>query len=152
MDAVLGESDAAQIEGTGRKIATINITEDSGLQITADSVIVNQDFLAKNPEVVKGFLLATLKGALYAKDHPNEAIDLAQKVAPTFSRQQLELQYKYEDSWIWNKYTPAKEKFGCQNMEGWTNLQNLLADNKQIDKKIDLTQMVDNSYLPYSCT
>jgi NitT/TauT family transport system substrate-binding protein len=151
VDAVLGESDAAQIEGTGRAVSTFNVTEDAGLQITADSVILNEDYLKKNPDMVKGFLRATLKGAAYAKEHPEEAIDMAQKVAPTFARKQIELQYKYEDSWIWSKYTP-KDKFGCQSMEGWTNLQNLLADNKQIDKKIDLTQLVDNSYLPYQCS
>jgi NitT/TauT family transport system substrate-binding protein len=148
LDAVLGESDAAQIEGTGRALYTFNVTDDAGLQITADSVIVNEDFLKKNPDVVRGFLRATIKGGLYAKAHPREAVDLMAKVAPTFNRRQLELQYKYEDSWIWTKFTP-KDKFGLQSMEGWRNLQDLLFDNKQITKKIDLEELVDNSYLPY---
>jgi NitT/TauT family transport system substrate-binding protein len=147
LDAVLGESDAADLEGAGHPVHTFNVTEESGLQITADSVIANEDWLKKNPDLARAFLRATIKGGLYAKEHPDEAIDFMAKVAPTHSREQLELQYKYEDSWIWTKFTP-KDKFGFQNMEGWNNLQDLLFENKQIDKKIELTDLIDNSYLP----
>jgi NitT/TauT family transport system substrate-binding protein len=147
LDAVLGESDAAEMEGAGHPVYTFNVTEESGLQITADSVIANEDWLKKNPDLARAFLRATVKGAMYAKEHENEAIDFMAKVAPTHSRDQLELQYKYEDSWIWTKFTP-KDKFGVQSMEGWSNLQDMLFDNKQIDRKIELQDLVDNSYLP----
>ena len=69
-------------------------------------------------------------------------------MAPTFTRKQLELLYHMEDTWIWTRFTP-KDRFGWQPMEGWMNLQELLFDNKQIPTKIDLKELVDNSFLPY---
>jgi NitT/TauT family transport system substrate-binding protein len=148
LDAVLGQSDVARLEGQGYPVHYFNVAEDAGFQMVADSVIVSEDFLKRSPDVVRGFLRATIKGAHYAKAHPGEAIDAATKAAPTFSRKQLEILYNMEDGWIWTRYTP-KDKFGWQPMEGWTNLQDLLFDNKQIQTKIDLKELVDNSFLPY---
>jgi NitT/TauT family transport system substrate-binding protein len=148
IDAALSQSDVADLEAEGHPMYKLSVTEDSGFNIVADSIFANEDFLNKNPDVVRAFLRATLKGADYTRQHPDEAIGFAQKVAPTFTQKQLEAQYQLEDSWIWNKFTPA-DKFGFQQVDSWNNLQDLLFDNKQIDKKIDMKELVDNSYLPY---
>jgi NitT/TauT family transport system substrate-binding protein len=148
IDAALSQSDVADLEAEGHEMVKVSVTEDSGFNIVADSIFANEDFLNKNPEVVKAFLRATLKGADYTRQHPDEAIGFAQKVAPTFTQKQLQEQYRLEDSWIWNKFTP-NDKFGFQQVDSWNNLQDLLFDNKQIDKKIDMKELVDNSYLPY---
>jgi NitT/TauT family transport system substrate-binding protein len=148
IDAALSQSDVADLEAEGHEMVKVSVTEDSGFNIVADSIFANEDYLKKNPEVVRAFLRATLKGADYTRQHPDEAIGFAQKVAPTFTQKQLQAQYQLEDSWIWNKFTPA-DKFGFQQVDSWNNLQDLLFDNKQIDKKIDMKELVDNSYLPY---
>jgi NitT/TauT family transport system substrate-binding protein len=148
VDATLEQSGVAQMEAEGHKIHKLLITEDAGFELVADSIFANEDFLKKNPELVKAFLRATLKGAMYAHEHPDEAVEEGLKIAPTFSKRQLELQFGLEESWTWTKFTP-KDKFGLQSMQSWNNLQDVLFENQQIDKKIDMTELVDNSYLPY---
>ena len=68
--------------------------------------------------------------------------------SPEWDRLEARQDLAMEDSWIWTKFTP-KDRFGWQPMEGWTNLQDLLFDNKLIQTKIDLKELVDNSFLPY---
>jgi NitT/TauT family transport system substrate-binding protein len=148
VDATLEQSGVARLEAEGYKIHKLLITEDAGFELVADSIFANEEWLNKNPEIARAFLRATLKGGMYAHEHPSEAVDEALKIAPTFTKRQLELQYALEESWTWTKFTP-KDKFGVQSIESWGNLQEVLFDNQQIDKKIDLKELVDNSYLPY---
>ena len=147
VDASLEQSGVARLQAEGYKIHNLLITEDAGFEVVADSFLANEDFLKRNPDVVRGFLRATIKGIQYGREHPDEVIAATLKRAPTFTRKQLELQYKLEDSWIFTKFTP-KDRFGAQSLQSWSNLQDILFENGQIDKKIDLKELVDNSYLP----
>jgi NitT/TauT family transport system substrate-binding protein len=147
VDASLEQSGVARLQAEGYKIHNLLITEDAGFEVVADSFFANEDFLKKSPEVVRGFLRATIKGIQYGREHQDEVIAATLKRAPTFTKKQLELQYKLEDSWIFTTFTP-KDRFGVQSLQSWSNLQDILFENGQIDKRIDLKELVDNSYLP----
>jgi NitT/TauT family transport system substrate-binding protein len=75
-----GLSAAAKASGT--ELQTF-LPGDHGLQLYSNGIGVKEDYLAKNPEVVRGFVRAALKGWKFALDHPDRATDDLIKFVPS---------------------------------------------------------------------
>ncbi|RAI02197.1 ABC transporter substrate-binding protein [Acuticoccus sediminis] len=65
---------------------TTFVTEDYGVSFPRDTLIVNEETLADDPELVEGFLRASIKGWIYAFQNPEEAVDIVMEAAPTLNR------------------------------------------------------------------
>ncbi len=61
--------------------------EDYGVPSMGLTYITRQVMVEENPDVVKRFLKATLKGVQYAVDHREEALDIVMKYAPGEQRE-----------------------------------------------------------------
>jgi ABC-type nitrate/sulfonate/bicarbonate transport system substrate-binding protein len=105
---------------------------------------VNNDFAAKNPEVVKAFLRATAKGWEYTIQHPEEALKLLFKAHP-------EIDTKYNTQKLPLVIKLMGDKFGAFNPKTWQALHDLYADQHMLggDVKLD-GQVYTNKYLPAS--
>jgi NitT/TauT family transport system substrate-binding protein len=60
---------------------------DYGLRGLANGWVVNNDFLQKNPDVVKGFVRAFVRGELFTYQHPVEASNIQLKYVPELNAQ-----------------------------------------------------------------
>jgi NitT/TauT family transport system substrate-binding protein len=60
--------------------------ESFGISIPRDTLIVSETTAKEKPELVKAFLLATIRGWQEARRDPKAAIDAVMKVAPTLER------------------------------------------------------------------
>jgi NitT/TauT family transport system substrate-binding protein len=59
-------------EGVHEKLQTF-IPADNGLQLYSNGIGVTEQYLSQNPQVVRGFVRAALKGWKFALDHPAKA-------------------------------------------------------------------------------
>jgi NitT/TauT family transport system substrate-binding protein len=66
------------------------VAEDSGITFPRDTVIVSRETAQKNPELVKAFLRASIRGWREAMANPKEAVDMLMKISPTLNRAQQE--------------------------------------------------------------
>ena len=57
------------------------------LTLYGNGILVAEDFLNKNPEAVKKFVKASMKGFLYAFEHPDEAAGFVLKHQPILDRE-----------------------------------------------------------------
>jgi len=62
----------------GAKVVTF-LFADHGLDLYSNGIGAKESYLKDHPDVVKGFVRATLKGYQYAFRHPEEAADIIQK-------------------------------------------------------------------------
>lgn len=62
----------AAAAGVNEKLQTF-MPADNGLQLYSNGIGVTEQYLAKNPEVVKGFVRAAMKGWKFALDNPDKA-------------------------------------------------------------------------------
>ncbi len=76
MDQAIKLQDATQKQVTPIRFA------DFGVNMVSSGIIVQKDFLAKNPDLVKRFLRATQKSMEEAAKNPDAAIDAMLKLAP----------------------------------------------------------------------
>lgn len=54
---------------------------DYGYQLYGDAIVATEAMLKEKPDLVRRFLAATLRGNLYAFDHPDEAVSILSKYA-----------------------------------------------------------------------
>jgi NitT/TauT family transport system substrate-binding protein len=59
---------------------------DHGLDLYSNGIGAKESFLKENPETVKGFVRATLKGYQYAFQNKSEAADIIQKYAKALNK------------------------------------------------------------------
>src|SRR5262249_17432925 len=55
---------------------------DAGMDIYANGIVAASDTIRKDPEMVRRFVAATLKGIQYAFDHPEEAGQIMNRARP----------------------------------------------------------------------
>ncbi len=92
VDAILGSADnyAIQVEQQGEKAVTLPFS-DNGIATIAHSIIVNTDYAKKNPEVVRKFIGASMRGwAAAATDH-DAAVDAVAKSFPANAKRDRNL-------------------------------------------------------------
>ena len=68
-------------EGTGADIDAFRFA-DYGLDLYGDGIIVKTALIKSNPDLIRRFMAATLKGSEYAFDHPGEAVTILRKSNP----------------------------------------------------------------------
>ncbi len=70
--------------GYGDKVGTIDMN-DQGVAMLEDNIFCTKDFAAKNPNTVKAFLAASLKGWEYACNNPEEAAQIVYEAGSSVS-------------------------------------------------------------------
>ncbi len=120
--------------------------EEHGITFPRDTLIVSRDTAQKNPELVKAFLRASIKGWRDAAANPKEAVDIVMKVAPTLNRVQ-------QESMLTEAYKLMTA--GKARTEGLFNIDpaalksahDFLLANKVLTKPIDVNVAFDGSFL-----
>lgn len=100
-----------------------------------------KSFLNKNNETLKDFTSAINKGLEFVKN--NDAKTIAKVILPEFPDISLEDltvivdNYKKYDSWLSDPFI---------NEQSFNNLQDILEDNKLIDKRMPYSKLINNLY------
>jgi len=141
VDAMLGytEDQPVSVELRGEEVNRITLS-DHGIDLYSTNIIVNQQFLAENPDLVRRFLSATLDGWRTAVAHPEKALSAYMSARPEsdsrFNRanfEQLIPLLKSEDTEI--------KGLGAQNAQRWEETQEILFNLGMIDHKQDVTEL-----------
>jgi NitT/TauT family transport system substrate-binding protein len=89
------------IEIRGKKQVHIFWFADYGVTVVSNGIIVHDDLIKSDPQLVRAFVPPTIKGFLYGRQHPDEAVASVVKYLPTVDpaivRRELELSWK---TWV----------------------------------------------------
>lgn len=92
-------------------------------------IVTSEDYLNKNPEIVKSFLEATKKGYQYAIENPKESADIFLEANPEFDKDFI---YASQD-----KVSTTYSKDGYQDPEVWKSFIQFLIDHEIISADND---------------
>jgi NitT/TauT family transport system substrate-binding protein len=146
VDAILGSIDAYQIqaESQGAQLDVYRFA-DHGVPTVSTSIFASNDYLKSNPDVVKKFIAASLKGWGFALDHPDQAIKDLKKVFPEVN-DKLATQ---ELAAITPLFCSGGAKYiGKAEDALWTKSQDLLAQVKLLPAGQDPKSYYSSDYLP----
>lgn len=121
---------------------------ENGLDLYGNSILVSNEFAAKNPNAVKGFLKAMVKGMQATAANPGEAVEAVLKRNSVVTKP-VELE-RLQMALAQNFITPAVKKDGFGGVQG-----DKLARNIQVQKEArnlknppSAEQVFDGSFLP----
>lgn len=104
----------------------------------------NEMMIEENPDTVKAFVHAAVKGYEYAIEHPEDAADILIEQEPDLDPSLV----KRSQKWLAPKYQDDAEQFGIQEKERWELVSDFMLQHDIIDEAIDVNKSFTNEFLP----
>jgi ABC-type nitrate/sulfonate/bicarbonate transport system substrate-binding protein len=116
------------------------------LDILGHTTVVNNDFLAQNPEAVRGFLRAWAKGMQYAIENPEATVDLILQNFPENDRAATEWSVgKYGE--YWSEEQAQSGGLLSFTPELWESTKDVMV-NGGLMEDVDISGLYTTDYLP----
>ena len=116
------------------------------LPIIGQSFAVHNDFLAENPEAVRGFLEGWARGAKYMIDHPEETVELVLETFPELEREGVEWSTARFIE-FWSVEQTRADGLLSFTPEMWESTKDMLVD-ADLMEEVDVTESYTREYLP----
>lgn len=135
------------IEARGKKKVRMFWFADHGVTAVSNGIIVHQDLLKSDPELVRAFVTPTIKGFLYGRQNPEEAISIVKQYSPTvnaaIAMRQMELSWK---SWV----TPNTrgKPLGWSSEKDWQGTIDTLKRYGGVTTALTTDQLYTNEFVP----
>jgi NitT/TauT family transport system substrate-binding protein len=144
-DVIVGYTANEPIQLKARGIAVTEIRVADYAQLTANGILSNEKMVAENPEVVRAFVGAFLKGLQYTIDHPDEALILSAAYIPNFADLDADVQKEVLARSIeqWRS-----DRLGYSDPQAWENMQSILLDMGLLSERLDLSKAFTNAFIP----
>jgi NitT/TauT family transport system substrate-binding protein len=133
---------ATEVKEAGYKI-NILYPDDYGVHFFGNSIFTRDDYIAKNPDVVRRFLRATLKGWSYAVENPTAVGQMVVKYKPN-ANAALEIAEMIASIPIVNT---GEDYVGWMKPEIWVGMESTLREQNVLTKPLDLTQLYTMRFL-----
>ena len=146
VDAILGSIDAYQIqlEAQGAQLDNFRFA-DYGVPTVSTSIFANDTYIKDNPDVIKKFIAASLKGWSFALDNPEKAVKDLKSVFPEMNEKLA----ASELAAITPLFCSGGAKYiGKAEDALWVKSQDLLAEVKLLPAGQDPKSYYTNAYLP----
>lgn len=144
-DIIVGYAANEPIQLRAQGIAVTELRVADYAQLAANGLLASEKVIVENPELVRAFVGAFLKGLKDTIATPDEAYELSASHIPNFAdldanaqRQVLEVS---TGQW-------QTERLGYSDPQAWENMQNVLLDMGLIAEKMDLSKAFTNEFIP----
>lgn len=118
--------------------------QDKTLDFYSPVIISTENNIARNPELVKKFMLATSQGYQYAIAHPDAAGQILCQQVPDINRELVMASQTY----LSPRYQGDARRWGEMNAEVWKNFADFMYSNGIIEHNIDPEKAFTNEFLP----
>jgi len=135
------------VEIRGKKQVRIFWYADYGVTVVSNSIIVHNDLLKSDPELVRAFVTPTIKGFLYGRRNPDEAVATVTKYLPTvdplITRRELELSWK-----TWVTPNTRGKPLGWASEADWADTVSVLKRYRGVSDALEASSLYTNEYVP----
>jgi NitT/TauT family transport system substrate-binding protein len=115
------------------------------VQLASNGIITNEKTIAENPELVRNFIGATLKGLQDTIDDPNAAYEISKDYIENLGQTDAATQKQILGTSIELWYAPV---LGVSDPAAWENMQKVLLEMKLYPTALDLSKAFSNEFLP----
>ncbi len=136
-------NEPVQLRAQGYELAEIKVAD--YVQLVSNGIITNETLLQENPEMVRRFIQATIRGLQDTVANPDEAYEISKKYVPNLAQADSTLQKQVLQISIdlWQIDPP-----GFSDPRAWANMEATLLQMGQIGSPMQLENAFSNDYLP----
>ncbi|HAV77765.1 MAG TPA: myristoyl transferase [Anaerolineae bacterium] len=144
-DIIVGYAANEPIQLRAQGIAVTEIRVADYVQLASNGLLASEKVIAENPELVRAFIAAFIKGLKDTIDNPDEAFLLSESHIPNFADLDTAVQKQVLDISVEQWKT---DRLGYSEPQAWENMQNILLDMGLISEKMDLNKAFTNQFIP----
>jgi NitT/TauT family transport system substrate-binding protein len=141
-----GEMNFLALQGWTKDKLQVISPKDYNSAILGDLLFCKTDFLQKNKKTVSKFIEASIKGWKYCISNADEALNIILNTNKELSKEEQTLVMKSVIELI-TSGDAENHGIGYINPKDLENAERILYDSKQIDKRVDISKIFDNSAL-----
>jgi len=146
VDAILGSVDSYQIQLEAQGAQTDNFMfADHGVPTVSTSIFASESYIKNNPEVVRKFIAASLKGWYFALDNPEKAVKDLKSVFPEMNEKLATAELASIKPLL---CSGGAKYIGKAEDALWVTTQDLLSEVKLLPAGQDPKTYYTNAYLP----
>ncbi|HET9913766.1 MAG TPA: ABC transporter substrate-binding protein [Anaerolineales bacterium] len=144
-DVIVGYTANEPIQLRARGIPITEIRVSDYVQLASNGILTSEKMIAENPEMVRAFVGAFLKGLADTIANPDEAFELSETYIPNFADLDADLQKQILATSIeqWKA-----DRLGYSDPQAWENMQDVLLEAGLIPGTIDLNKAFTNEFVP----
>jgi NitT/TauT family transport system substrate-binding protein len=120
---------------------------DYGVSVVSNGIIVHDDLLKSDPELLRTFVAPSIRGFLYGRQHPEEAVASVIKYLPTADptivRRELELSWK-----TWVTPNTKGKPLGWEAEADWASTLQVLKQYGGATAPLEPSQVFTNEFVP----
>jgi NitT/TauT family transport system substrate-binding protein len=120
---------------------------DYGVTVVSNGIVVHDDLLKSDPELLRAFVAPSIKGFLYGRQHPDEAVASVIKYLPTADptivRRELELSWK-----TWVTPNTKGKPLGWEAEADWASTLQVLKQYGGATAPLEPSQVFTNGFVP----
>jgi NitT/TauT family transport system substrate-binding protein len=144
-DVVVGYAANEPIQLRARGIPVTEIRVADYVQLASNGILASEKVVSENPDLVRRFVGAFLKGLADTIADPDEAFELSKSHIPNFAELEADVQREVLtisiDQW-------KAERLGYSDPQAWENMQNILLEMGLISEEMDLSKAFTNEFIP----
>ncbi len=138
---VYSNNEPIRLAAQGEALTTVRVGDHVAL--AANGLLTNEDTIAREPELLRGFVRALLRGTQDVMADPGEAYAITKRYVEGLSDDAVEQQVLAATIEMWKA-----DRLGWSDMEAWENMQAALLDTGLLSQAQDLNLAVTNAFVP----
>ncbi len=149
VDAIGGyvSSYVPTLEVRGKKPTRIFWFSDVGVAVVSNGITFHKDTLKDDAALVRAFVPAALKGFLYGRQHPDEAVAAVKSYQQTvnleITRRELEISWK-----LWITPNTRGKPLGWGSDADWASTIQVLHQYGGVTSPLEPSQLFTNAFIP----
>jgi NitT/TauT family transport system substrate-binding protein len=135
------------LEIRGKKPVRIFWFADYGVTVVSNGIIAHNDLIKSDPALIRSLVAASIKGFLYGRQHPDEAIAIVKKYQPTvdaaITKRELEVSWE-----LWVTPNTRGKPLGWGSEADWTSTIQVLHQYGGVTTPLKASELYTNKYVP----
>jgi len=147
VDAVMGyvNNEPIQLDKAGMAVRVFPVSDVQPL--VSNGLVALAETLSSDPDTVRAIVEATLRGAQYAIDNPEEAVEIARDYVPTLTTDENLADARAVLDATLPMWAPTGEP-GASEAASWEAMLAFFNTHAIVTAEIDLSEVYSNEYLP----
>jgi NitT/TauT family transport system substrate-binding protein len=144
-NVVVGYSANEPIVLRSKGVDVVELRVADYVELASNGLMTSEKTIQDNPQMVKAFVGAFLKGLQFTIDNPDEAFALSKSHIENFDSLDQDVQKEILSLSIemWKG-----DRLGYSDPKAWDNMNNVLFDMGLIEKKLDVEKAFTNEFIP----